>query len=60
LTATDSLAVLQRIARAGAAAKTLVVASRVRVERMMDLLRFGVRDVLLKPYTVAALSKLDI
>ncbi len=60
LTATDSLAALQWIARAGAAAKTLVVASSVRVERMMDLLRFGVRDVLPKPYTAAALAKLDI
>lgn len=60
LAAGDSLAVLQRIARAGAAAQTLVVASSVRVERMMDLLRFGVRDVLPKPYTAAALAKLNI
>jgi GAF domain-containing protein/CheY-like chemotaxis protein len=57
LATTDSLAVLQRIARAGAAAKTLVVASSVRVERMMDLLRFGVRDVQPKPYTAAALAE---
>lgn len=55
LATTDSLTVLQQIARAGAAAKTVVVASSVRVERMMDLLRFGVRDVLPKPYTPAGL-----
>jgi len=57
LAAADSLTVLQQISRAGAAAKTLVVASSVRVERMMDLLRFGVRDVLPKPYTAAALAE---
>jgi len=57
LATTNSLMVLQRLARAGAAAKTMVVASSVRVERMMDLLRFGVRDVLPKPYTVAALAE---
>ncbi|MEJ5310294.1 MAG: GAF domain-containing protein [Anaerolineae bacterium] len=60
LAATDSLAALQRIARAGATARTLVVASSVRVERMMDLLRFGVRDVLPKPYTPVGLAKLTL
>ena len=53
----DSLALLKAIAKAGAAGKTLVMASSVRVERMMDLLRFGVRDVLIKPYTRAALAE---
>lgn len=57
LATTDSVTVLQQIFKAGVAAKTLVVASSVRVERMMDLLRFGVRDVLLKPYTRAALAE---
>ena len=57
LATTNSLMVLQRLARAGAAAKTMVVASSVCVERMMDLLRFGVRDVLPKPYTAAALGE---
>jgi CheY-like chemotaxis protein len=57
LATTDSVTVLQQIAKAGAAAKTLVVASSMRVERMVDLLRFGVRDVFLKPYTPAALAE---
>ncbi|HOU13591.1 MAG TPA: GAF domain-containing protein [Anaerolineae bacterium] len=52
----DSVALLKGIAKAGAAGKTLVVASSVRVERMMDLLRCGVRDVVLKPYTRGALA----
>ncbi|HQE92944.1 MAG TPA: GAF domain-containing protein [Anaerolineae bacterium] len=51
----DSTVVLNDIARAGAAEKTLVVASSVRVERTLDWMRFGVRDVLIKPYTRAAL-----
>ena len=57
LATADSITVLQQVAKAGAAAQTLVVASSVRVERMMDLLRFGVRDVSLKPYTPAALAE---
>ncbi len=52
----DSVALLKGIAKAGAAGKTLVVASSVRVERMMDLLRCGVRDVVIKPYTRGALA----
>jgi CheY-like chemotaxis protein len=57
LQAADTAAILKGIAKAGAAGKTLVVASSVRVERMMELLRFGVRDVLIKPYTRAALAE---
>jgi CheY-like chemotaxis protein len=57
LATTDSLTVLQQIAKAGGAAKTLVLASGIRVERTMDVLRFGVQDVALKPYTAAALAE---
>ncbi len=57
LQAADTAAILKGIAKAGAAGKTLVVASSVRVERMMELLRFGVRDVLIKPYTRAVLAE---
>jgi len=57
LATAESVTVLQQIAKAGAAAKTLVVASSVRVEQLTDLLRYGVRDVSLKPYTPAALAK---
>ncbi len=56
LEAADSTAILKQIARAGAAAKTLVVSSSMRVERTMALLRLGVRDVVLKPYTKSALA----
>ncbi len=53
----DSVGILKRIASAGAAAKTLVVASSMQVERMMALLQFGVRDVVIKPYTRTALAE---
>jgi GAF domain-containing protein len=53
----DSAVILKGIAKVGVAGQTLIVASSVRVERMMDLLRFGVRDVLLKPYTRVALAE---
>ena len=54
----DSLAALKRLSASGAAGKTLVVASCLRVERTMELIQFGVRDVLFKPYTPAALAKI--
>jgi CheY-like chemotaxis protein len=57
LAAADSAAVLRQIAKAGMAAKTLVVASSLRVEQMTDLLHLGVRDVSIKPYTPAALAE---
>jgi GAF domain-containing protein len=52
----DSLEVLKRLDEAGMAGKVVVVASRLRVERTMELMRLGVRDVVLKPYTPAALA----
>lgn len=54
----DSLEVLRRLKEAGTSGKTLVVASSLRVERTMELMRFGVKDVLLKPYTPASLARI--
>ena len=54
----DGQAVLKRLSKAGASSKTIVVASDMRVERVMELMQLGVRDVLLKPYTPAALAKI--
>jgi GAF domain-containing protein/CheY-like chemotaxis protein len=51
------LDVLQRLKEAGVADRTIVVASSLRVERAMALMQFGVRDVLLKPYTLDALAE---
>ncbi len=53
-----SVAVLKKLKAAGVNSKTLVVASSLRVERTMELVGFGVRDVALKPYTVEGLVKL--
>ncbi len=53
----NSIDVLTAISKAGAGPKTLVVASNMRVERMMELIRYGVRDVSVKPYTQAALAE---
>ncbi|MBN1955678.1 MAG: GAF domain-containing protein [Anaerolineae bacterium] len=52
----DSLEVLKRLAQAGVADKTIVVASSLRVEAAMELMSLGVRDVVLKPYTVGELA----
>jgi CheY-like chemotaxis protein len=60
LEASDSLAVLKAIKAKGAGAKTLVVASSLRVERTMELMPYDVRDVLLKPYTAAALAEIVV
>jgi GAF domain-containing protein/BarA-like signal transduction histidine kinase len=53
-----SLEVLKGLKAAGASDKTLVVASSLRVERTMKLMQLGARDVLLKPYTPAALAEI--
>ncbi|HET91749.1 MAG TPA: sensor histidine kinase [Chloroflexi bacterium] len=50
--------VLKHLRAAGVGVKTLVVASSLRVERTMELMPFGVRDVLLKPYTRAKLAEI--
>jgi signal transduction histidine kinase len=52
----DSAGVLDRLAGAGAAGKTVVVASGLSVERAMRLLQAGALGAVLKPYTVAALA----
>jgi len=54
----DSRAVLEQVAAEGAGAKTLVVASGLRVEEAMALIQLGARDVVLKPYTAAALAEI--
>ncbi|MBN2002940.1 MAG: GAF domain-containing protein [Anaerolineae bacterium] len=56
LETTSCMKVLGMIAKAGAANRTLVMASSLRVEQTMDLMRFGVRDVSGKPYTLAGLA----
>jgi CheY-like chemotaxis protein len=53
-----SLEVLKRLETAGVSDKTTVVASSLRVERTMQLMQFGARDVTLKPYTPAALAEI--
>ncbi|MDY7077047.1 MAG: GAF domain-containing protein [Chloroflexota bacterium] len=58
LEAADVRTVLKRLRAAGAGDKTVVVASSLRVERTMELMPFGVRDVVLKPYAPAALAEL--
>ena len=58
LEAANAAALLKKIGKAGAGAKTLVVASSMRVEQTMALLRYGVRDVVIKPYTKAALAEM--
>jgi GAF domain-containing protein len=54
----DSRAVLEQLVAEGAGAKTLVVASGLRVEDAMALIRLGAKDVVLKPYTAAALAEI--
>ena len=54
----DIRAVLKQVRATGAGPKTLVVASSLRVERTMELMPFGVQDIVLKPYTVGALAEL--
>ena len=53
----NSQSVLKQLSMAGESSKIIVVVSDLRVERVMELMQFGVRDVLLKPYTPAALAK---
>jgi GAF domain-containing protein len=55
LTQVDSTDVLERLQSNKATAKTFVVASSLRVERATQLMHFGVKDIVLKPYTMSAL-----
>jgi CheY-like chemotaxis protein len=54
----DSCAVLEQLVTEDAGAKTLVVASGLRVEDAMQMIRLGAKDVVLKPYTAAALAEI--
>jgi GAF domain-containing protein/CheY-like chemotaxis protein len=54
----DVRTALKRVRTAGASPRTLVVASNLRVERTMELMPFGVQDVVLKPYTPDELAAL--
>ncbi len=54
----DPTRILRKLAKAGAAGKTLVVSSTLRVESTMELMHHGVRDVVLKPYTPGGLAQL--
>jgi len=50
--------VLERLEQAGVGGRTIVVASNLRVERAMELMERGARDVVLKPYTPAELTQI--
>jgi GAF domain-containing protein len=54
----DSRAVLEQVVDAGVGEKTLVVASGLRVEDAMQMIQLGAKDVVLKPYTAAALAEI--
>jgi signal transduction histidine kinase len=54
----NSRAVLEQLVAKGVGAKTLVVASGLRVEEAMQMIQLGAKDVVLKPYTAAALAEI--
>ena len=54
---TDPAAAVRWLATLDAASKTTVVATSMRVERTLELIQIGARDVVLKPYTMAALAE---
>ncbi len=54
----DVKKVLRLLDSEGTADRAVVVASSLRVERATELMTFGVRDVVLKPYTAADLAKI--
>ena len=54
----DVKKVLRLLDSEGTADRAVVVASSLRVERATELMAFGVRDVVLKPYTAADLAKI--
>ena len=58
LEAASVLDTLRQLRSAGVGENTLVVAASLRVERTMELMPYGVRDVVLKPYTPASLAAL--
>ena len=56
--AADFEAVIASIQKAGLAAKTIVLTAALDVDRMTRLLRSGIRDVCLKPYSPAEIPSL--
>jgi len=48
--------VLKKLQQAGAGARVLVVTSHPRVERTMALMQYGIRDAIVKPYTLEGLA----
>jgi signal transduction histidine kinase len=54
----DTLKVLKALSSENLAKRTWVFASSLRVERTMKLMRYGVQDVLLKPYDLAGLGEI--
>jgi GAF domain-containing protein/anti-sigma regulatory factor (Ser/Thr protein kinase) len=54
----DNREVLKRLRKAGASDRVFVITSNLQVERTIELMRFGVKDVVLKPYTPAALAEI--
>ncbi len=54
----DTLKVLKALSTANLAKRTWVFASSLRVERTMELMRYGVQDVLLKPYDLVGLAEI--
>lgn len=58
LTAADFDTLIAQIRQAGLAEKTIVLTAAMDVDRMTRLLRLGLRDVRLKPYSPAEISAL--
>ncbi len=54
----DSMAVLRHLRKVKASDRTLVVASHLWAEQVTELLQQGVKDVVMKPYTLGELAAL--
>ncbi len=49
---------VRQLRKSGVVGQTVVLASRLRVERTMELMNLGVKDVAPKPYTVGGLAEI--
>ncbi len=49
--------ILQALQESGVAHKTIILTTSLNVERMTTYMKHGVKDVLLKPYTLAEISR---
>lgn len=58
LVGNKTLPVIRQLRKSGLTGQTVVVASRLRVERTMELMNLGVRDVVAKPYTIVGLAEI--